>query len=224
MARPKKHKLSPADIHILINFVKSTDSFKESEASVCPVCLPHFNASGFFYANIWYLNENVVLILLSAKMGNFSAYAECKEKIQEQLIATESLTVLNEVIQKRGYTMADVNIPGLQHFLYRSLSRNQLSAPAFSNPYHTRKQQRRLLRLYENAYHRIYMSTEPIINYMCVADKEIVFVWTNTKQNIQLFAAFSPLLNKEQCFGLVKQLLDWTKQQEENLFIGEALW
>lgn len=204
--------------------MKSTDSFKKSEASVCPMCLPNFNDSGFFYANIWYLNDDVVLILLSSKMGNFASYSDSKEQIHGQLIESGSMNVLEEVIAKKGYSMADVNITGLQHFLYRNLNKNQLSAPDFSNPYHTKKQQKRLLQLYENAYHRIYMSKEPIINYVCVGDKEIVFVWTNPKQGIQLFAAFSPLLTKEQCFGLIKQLHEWLKHHEENVFITEAVW
>lgn len=224
MARPKEHKLCPADIHMILNLIKSSDSFRNSEAAVCPICLPNFNDSAYFYAHVWFLNEDVILAMISTKMDNFASYSECKDRIYQQLQTLGPLSIINKVIKSNGYTVKDLNINGLQHFIYHSYARKQITAPAFTHPYNTKKNQRRLLKFYENAYHRIYESKQPLLVYICVAEKETVYVWTNQKAGYQMFAAFSPLLPRSECIENLNRLNEWIKSQEDNLFINEKVW
>jgi hypothetical protein len=83
LVRPKKHILFPPgsyfqtcvdfliDLHLLINFVNSSQGFKNSDASLTPICLPLFNNSGFLHLYVSYLANDVCLLLLSSKVRRF---------------------------------------------------------------------------------------------------------------------------------------------------------
>ncbi len=43
LARMKKYLLHPADLHLVLNLVNSTESFKHSETWI-PICLPKFDS------------------------------------------------------------------------------------------------------------------------------------------------------------------------------------
>ena len=53
-------------IHLLMNFVSSSSSFRTGE-SWTPVCLPRFNDRGFLHAHVCYVAKDVCLVLLSTQ-------------------------------------------------------------------------------------------------------------------------------------------------------------
>jgi hypothetical protein len=58
LARPKKHSIHPADLHILLNTIHSPSILNSSaSASWLPVCLPKFNPSGFLNVYVNFLGD-----------------------------------------------------------------------------------------------------------------------------------------------------------------------
>jgi hypothetical protein len=82
LVRMKKYVLHPADLHILINLVASSESFKFSE-SWTPICLPRFNANGFLHAHVSYLADDcqACLLLLTVDKDQFFVLSEAKQGI-----------------------------------------------------------------------------------------------------------------------------------------------
>ena len=50
---------------------------------------------------------------------------------------------IEEAIPKHAYSVAELGIPGLQHFLYKSCTNVQLTRPKWEAPYHEEDEQRR---------------------------------------------------------------------------------
>lgn len=57
--RPKKTALHPNDLLLLLSTVGSSASFREDEAWL-PICLPRFNAKGFLYAHVSFVEPRLV--------------------------------------------------------------------------------------------------------------------------------------------------------------------
>jgi hypothetical protein len=160
LLRPKSYILYPPDLHLIINFVTSSDSsFRTSEAQWTPICLPMFNDRGFLHQHVSYLNDNIALLLLSANGDDFEVLRECNDKIYKSLKSTGALESLNTQVARQHYSVKDTGVDGLLHFVYKSLSTSQMTAPVHTPPYTTVKEQKRLYRLYEHVHSRVHMST-----------------------------------------------------------------
>jgi len=85
LVRPKKYILFPLDLHLLINFVNCSESFKSSEASFTPICLPSFDNRGSLHQYVSYLSSNVCLILLGNKPENYVAMGKTRDNIFQTL-------------------------------------------------------------------------------------------------------------------------------------------
>jgi hypothetical protein len=160
LLRPKSYILYPPDLHLIINFVASADaSFRTSEAQWTPICLPMFNDRGFLHQYVSYLSEHVALLLLSAKADDFDVLRQCNDKMYKSLKSTGALDALTTQLTRQHYSVRDTGVDGLLHFIYKSLSTSQMTAPVHSPPYTTVKEQKRLYRLYEHVHSRVHMAT-----------------------------------------------------------------
>ncbi len=76
--------ISDADIHLIINLVDASTSFKSAE-SWTPICLPKFNDTGFLHAHVSYLPNDspACLLLFSANKEKFFEMQECQQRIIE---------------------------------------------------------------------------------------------------------------------------------------------
>ena len=69
----------------MLNVVQTpTHSFDLGETWM-PLCLPHFNSSGFMHAHVTYLSEpdGLHLLLLSNKQDAFAALSACRTNIMQ---------------------------------------------------------------------------------------------------------------------------------------------
>jgi len=120
LVRPKKHILYPPDLHLLINFVHSSTAFRDSEACLTPICLPKFNNSGFLHLYVCYLSPEICLLLLSSKAEDFYQMSTSKDRIMVGLKNTnQSLQLIERAVKQHNYSVCDVGIPDLLHFLYK---------------------------------------------------------------------------------------------------------
>jgi len=136
LVRMKKCFMHPMDLHIIINFIDASESFKTAE-TWSPICLPKFDSSGFVHAHVSYLSEEcqACLILLTVDRESFFALSEAKKKIVERLQRRNCLEAINASMNNNWPTMSFVNVPEVRHFLYKSRAIAQFMSPAFEAPY-----------------------------------------------------------------------------------------
>ena len=105
------------------DLISSSSSFREGEAWT-PVCLPKFNAAGFFHAHISYLepDTDLCLLLVSTDREDFFAVSDCRRRFQERLRKRGAHLALREALRTPYYSVAQVGVPDLRHFLYKSKS------------------------------------------------------------------------------------------------------
>jgi len=219
LVRPKKHILFPPDLHLLINFVHSSNAFRDSEACLTPICLPKFNSSGFLHLYVCYLNDEICLLLLSSKAEDFTQMSKSKDRILFELQNSTLLQQIERAVKNHNYSVSDVGIPDLLHFLYKSHSLSQMTQPEAGPPYHTKRQRKRLFRLYEGVHYSVNIldKDKPHKVYYHRSESETIVAWVTP--GFDLYACFSPLVSKAAAIKGCNSLLRWIKQEENSLFI-----
>eukprot|EP01113_Clastostelium_recurvatum_P040324 TRINITY_DN6266_c0_g1_i3.p1 TRINITY_DN6266_c0_g1~~TRINITY_DN6266_c0_g1_i3.p1 ORF type:complete len:248 (+),score=53.40 TRINITY_DN6266_c0_g1_i3:92-835(+) len=231
LVRPRRFVLSPNDVHLIMNFVFSSASFRTASESWTPICLPDFNENGFLHMYVCFMSEEVVLVMISTKPEDFYKLSECKEKIHKEMTApmgntaaptplpaTSVLDGITDALLNQHYSVAEIGIPCLLHFLYKAQSTNQFTTPRLDAPYNTPSERKRLFRLYQSIQVRVKpVSAKPHKVYYHVSQSETVVGWVTA--GFELYATFSPLESKPVAIKACNQLLRWIKQEENNLFI-----
>ncbi|XP_067932377.1 protein SAND-like [Watersipora subatra] len=219
LVRMKKFCLHPQDLHILLNMVQSSDSFKNAETWL-PVCLPKFDNSGFLYSYVSYLDEkcNTCLLLLTVDSEQFSILSECKDKIVERLNKHSCLQAIAESLATNGYNTQQVGLPELWHFVYKSRSTAQFTSPEISIPYVTPEQRDRLHSLYLNVHGRMHSTARPLRILYETTEYEAILGWVT--KAFELYSVFSPLITKQAAISSVNKLLSWLKKEDSRLFIN----
>uniref|UniRef100_L7LZQ9 Vacuolar fusion protein MON1 homolog n=1 Tax=Rhipicephalus pulchellus TaxID=72859 RepID=L7LZQ9_RHIPC len=179
----RKYQLHHVDLHLLLNLVHASESFKTAEAWT-PVCLPKFDPSGFLHAHVSYLAEGspACLLLLTVDRDLFFPLQECRRKIAESLQRKGSLEALREATVSGGYSVREAGVPELYHFLYKSKSGAQLSSPRLEPPYSQEPQQ--LLALYRLLHHRMYQPACPLKILFCSTGRETLMGWVRTLAHV----------------------------------------
>jgi len=144
IARPRKHSIHPADLHVLLATI-AAPSIKGTTASWLPICLPKFNASGFLHAYVSFIRSeedtpgghaetertpSIALILVSAS-GDFDSVRAWSCYTIDQLESSSTIDALLEAARTAQYTLDDLQIPGLRHFIYKSRSNVQVTMPQY---------------------------------------------------------------------------------------------
>ncbi|KAM4722638.1 vacuolar fusion protein MON1 homolog A [Rhinophrynus dorsalis] len=218
LVRKKEQYLHPIDLHLLFNLVTSSSSFREGEAWT-PVCLPKFNPSGFFHAHITYLSQDpeLCLLLISTDREDFFTASDCKRKIVERLEKRGGWGPLLEALRSPSYSVNQVDVPELRHFLYKSKSSGLFTSPAMDVPYDTDEERRRLLALYQYLHSKAHCSSRPLTTIYHMGPHENILAWVT--EAFELYVCFSPLGTKSSAVSGVSRLLRWIRKEEERLFI-----
>ncbi|KAG9284849.1 hypothetical protein G9A89_003772 [Geosiphon pyriformis] len=215
LLRPRKHSLHPADLHLIFNMINGSSTFRSAE-SWTPICLPKFNNKGFLHAYVCYIASDICLLLISPDRDKFFELSEAKRTIVEQLSSTNALRDLEESTQADGYSIADVGIPGLRHFIYKSKTHVQYTSPAFTK-FNTPRERRKLFKLYRYTHDRMHSRIRPLRVHYCVSSTETILGWITA--SFELYAAFGPLVPKSALIASVNGLLRWIKKEESTFFI-----
>lgn len=217
LVRRKDQVLHPIDLHLLFNLISSS-SFREGEAWT-PICLPKFNASSFFHAHISYLEQapDLCLLLVSADREDFFSVSDCKRRFQERLRKRGVASALQEALRTPFYSVAQVGIPDLRHFLYKSKSSGLFTSPEVEAPYVSEEEKQRLLELYRYLHSRAHNSSRPLKNIYVTGPRENLLAWVTGA--FELYVCYSPLGTKAAVLSAVSKLMKWIRREEERLFI-----
>ncbi|GAM25264.1 hypothetical protein SAMD00019534_084390, partial [Acytostelium subglobosum LB1] len=217
IVKQKKYSLKPQDIHILMNFVSSTSSFRESESWI-PICLPNFNDSGFLHLYICYITPDVCLLLFSAQAEAFYNLSSSKNAIVKELESRNLVEEISKAVLSHHYTVQQTEVPHLLHFMYKSRSTQFTTSPMLTAPYIQKQEKKRLFRLYQHITNRVNnSSTKPHKYFYHTSQHETVIVAVASSH--ELYATFSPLETKQNVFESFSALLQWIKDNESTLFI-----
>uniref|UniRef100_A0A8D3AZC4 Vacuolar fusion protein MON1 homolog n=1 Tax=Scophthalmus maximus TaxID=52904 RepID=A0A8D3AZC4_SCOMX len=216
-------RLEPTDVHLLLNLIGASSAFQAGEIWT-PICLPLFNPDCYFYAYISYLDPpecTVCLLLLSTDKEAFYAVAECKRKIEEAMVAQNSLSL---IAKAQSYSVSQVGVSDLRHFMYKPFDvpdtyrqLTQFTSPEMEAPYSSEEEKMRLLDLYRFMHSRIHSTSRPLKLIYHVAERETLLAWVTSK--FELYTCFSPLVTKACAITAITKLLRWIKKEEDRLFI-----
>ncbi|KAL1760434.1 vacuolar fusion protein MON1 [Schizophyllum commune] len=242
LIRPRKHSVHPADIHILLNTVYAPSILNApASTSWIPLCLPKFNPSGFVNAYISFLSRpdsppatipkapyddpNVVLVCISGG-AEFDVVRGWCDSACERLATEGSLASLITACttdQRTEYSVGELGIPGLRHFIYKARAQVQVTMPAFEDPYESVDERRRLVTLYQKLHDAIHARSgqgETLKLQYIKTEKESVMGWIT--QPFELYIALSPLLPKTAVINAANAVTRWIRKEETKLFLRDA--
>uniref|UniRef100_A0A8C8S135 Vacuolar fusion protein MON1 homolog n=1 Tax=Pelusios castaneus TaxID=367368 RepID=A0A8C8S135_9SAUR len=218
LVRRKDQFLHPIDLHLLFNLISSSSSFREGEAWT-PICLPKFNSSGFFHAHISYLEQDtdLCLLLVSTDREDFFPVSDCKRRFRERLGKRSVYHALQEALRTPFYSVSQVGIPDLRHFIYKSKSSGLFTSPEIEAPYVSEEEKQRLLELYQYMHSRAHNSSRPLKNIYFTGPHENLLAWVTSA--FELYMCYSPLGTKAAAASTVNKLMKWIRREEDRLFI-----
>lgn len=219
LIRPRHQALHPTDLLILINLVTSWSSFRIGETWT-PICLPKFNPSGFLYAHVSFLEEEICLIQLSAQQDSFSLLHANKERIVAALSSEGFLASISEALNRSQFTVKDVGtlITEFRHFLYKSDKLSQFVEARHVVPYKNPKEKKALFRGYQRLHARVHQSKPRHQVYFEVGETESIFSMVSSGE-FEFYAVFSPFVTKEKVIAATNRCLRWIHREESSLFI-----
>nr|XP_022913918.1 vacuolar fusion protein MON1 homolog A [Onthophagus taurus] len=215
LVRMKKYGIHPADLHLILNLVQASESFKSAE-SWTPLCLPKFDSSGFLYGHVSYLSEDcqACLLLLTVERDVFFTLSEAKQKIVEKLRRTNCLEKINESMSMIIDPNVPVDLPDLRHYLYKCKSTAQFYQPHLTPPYNQNVTY--LLSLYKSIHQLLHNSSRPLKLVFQRTPNEAIFAWDT--RGFELYVVMEPLTDAGTAIELVSKLLNWIKKHENRLF------
>ncbi|KAL7408424.1 hypothetical protein ABVT39_023299 [Epinephelus coioides] len=222
LVRKKDQFLHHIDLHLVFNLVGSSSSFREGEGWT-PICLPKFNTAGFFHAHISYLEHasDVCLILVSTDREDFFNMSDCKQRFMERLSKRSAYQALKEALKSPSYSVDQVGIPELRHFLYKSKSSGLYTSPEFPEVYKSDEEQERVMGLYQDLHSCLHHPTRPLRTFYRCSKTENLLAWVTS--GFELYLCFSPLGTKAMAVSAVNKLLKWIRKEEDRLFILSPL-
>ena len=178
----KQHLLHPSDVHLIINLVQSSETFKTAEGWT-PICLPHYDPSAFLYVHASYLSDDcpACLLLFTTDRDSFFPLSAAKKNIVDRLRRHNNIlqSVAHALAPRPNYShvlLAQLGAPDVRHFLYKSRSSAQFTcAGPSSPPYQTEAGQQHLMDLYRHLHGRLHLPSRPLKLVCHTVDKEILF-------------------------------------------------
>lgn len=221
LVRKKNCFIHPADLHLVLNVINATESFKNSE-SWTPLCLPKFDSSGFLHAYVSYLSEAcpACLVLITVDRNAFFQLSEARTRIKERLERHNVLNAISDALESAEYTTDSIELPELRHFLYKSRTSAQFTMPAYAVCYRDRGERERLNSVYLSLQNRFHSAVRPLKLCHLATSQEAVLGWLT--QSFELYAVLAPHTTKLTVITAVNKLLRWVKKEEDRLFILTA--
>eukprot|EP00096_Caligus_rogercresseyi_P012764 TRINITY_DN5456_c0_g1_i1.p1 TRINITY_DN5456_c0_g1~~TRINITY_DN5456_c0_g1_i1.p1 ORF type:complete len:502 (+),score=157.00 TRINITY_DN5456_c0_g1_i1:63-1568(+) len=221
LIRMKQYYIHSADLHILFNFVNSSESFKDSE-SWTPICLPKFNSNGFLHAHVSYLKDGVpvCLLMLTVQKDIFFDLSEAKKKIVAIMEKNNAIEAMLESLKLCHFDAKSIGVPEIRHFLYKSKISGQFTSTTYGPPYNIQQDKRRLVDLYFILNNRLHSATRPAKLIYYSGSLENIMCWATP--TFDIYAAFDPLTSRIVAINAVNKLLRWIKKEEGSLFINSA--
>ncbi|RPD62325.1 DUF254-domain-containing protein [Lentinus tigrinus ALCF2SS1-7] len=157
--------------------------------------------------------------------ADFEAVRGWCETVSNRLANEGLMKKLTDAISQGDtqYSVSNLGVPGLRHFMYKSRSHVQVTMPMFEDPYDQPNEKRRLITLYQTIYDAIHAKSgqERTLKLQYLrTSQECVMGWIT--QPFELYVALSPRLPKSAAVGAANAIARWVQKEEKQLFLTNA--
>ncbi|KAF9568812.1 DUF254-domain-containing protein [Agrocybe pediades] len=171
------------------------------------------------------LNESGIAIVCINVGGELEVVRNWCDSVVKKITTDGSLTALINAYQAKemDYSVGQLGIPGLRHFIYKSRQQVQITLPMFEDPYDQPHARKRLTTLYQTLHDAIHAKSgqEAGLKLQYIrTESESVMGWIT--QPFELYVALSPLLPKSAAVGAANAVARWVKKEEARLFLRDA--
>ncbi|GAA5966929.1 hypothetical protein JCM3765_001304 [Sporobolomyces pararoseus] len=195
------------------------------------------------------------LVLLSSDREGFLGVKEAAEGIKERLLSATGTGgdlvvsagsngrsknrkggkaaggLVHEIEKARvlqEYSLVELAIPGLRHFVYKSRSLVQSTRPAWEGDYRGVNDRYRLITLYQQLSDALHPrpaqsgtpATKPAQVQYLRTEKEAVLGWSTAQ--FEIYVATSPLLPHSAVVSAAKGVSKWVEREEQKLFLTSS--
>ncbi|KAI9559059.1 Vacuolar fusion protein MON1-like protein A [Daphnia sinensis] len=215
----KKHLLHPSDVHLIINLVNSSETFKTAEGWT-PICLPHFDPRSFLYVHASYLSEDcqACMLFFTTDRDSFFSLSDAKKNIVDRLRRhnniLESITL---ALNSTCPVISQLGCANVRHFVYKSRLSAQYTNANNGPPYQHEQGQLYLMDLYRHMHGRMHSASRPLKTMCHTTEKEILFGLVTP--SYELYMILEPMTTKPAIVNAANAVLKWTKREEETHFI-----
>ncbi|CDO71428.1 hypothetical protein BN946_scf184909.g22 [Trametes cinnabarina] len=169
-------------------------------------------------------SPEVALVCVSGN-ADFEAVRGWCDTISQKLSNDGLLNSLATAIRSGDteYSVSDLGVPGLRHFVYKSRSHVQITMPLFEEPYDSPNEKRRVVTLYQTLFDAIHAKSgqERTLKLQYIrTGQESVMGWIT--QPFELYLALSPHLPKSAAVGAANAIARWVQKEEKRLFLRDA--
>ena len=233
--RPKKHSLHPGDLQLILNMLFEAEGVKAGGGeSWIPLCLPGFNANGYLYMFVSFLNlagcihqasdgeeiskeDAVAIIFISANKESFESMRSMKNYLVHELERNGTLRTIQDTIQEGRPLPTDI-VPGtvLRHFLFKSKANVQFYMPSFTQ-YETPRLRRRLLSVYHELHASVHAKHASVRVHHSVSASHAALAWVTP--TFELYCVAGPTTERNALVHGANRVVQWVQKQEERVFI-----
>ncbi|XP_057369536.1 protein SAND-like [Daphnia carinata] len=215
----KKHLLHPSDVHLIINLVNSSETFKTAEGWT-PICLPHFDPRSFLYVHASYLSEDcqACMLFFTTDRDSFFSLSDAKKNIVDRLRRHNSiLESITLALNSTCPIISQLGCASVRHFVYKSRLSAQYTHANNGPPYQHEQGQLYLMDLYRHMHGRMHSASRPLKTMCHTTEKEILFGLVTP--SYELYMVLEPMTTKPAIMNAANAVLKWTKREEETHFI-----
>ncbi|KIJ17802.1 hypothetical protein PAXINDRAFT_161913 [Paxillus involutus ATCC 200175] len=157
--------------------------------------------------------------------GEFETVRGWCDTVAERLNSQGLLDAISHSIDsgQAQYSVSQLGVPGLRHFVYKSRAHVQITCPVFEDPYDGHEERRRIVTMYQIVYDAIHGKSGQSgpLKLQCIrTEKEIVMGWIT--QLFELYVVLSPRLPKTAAINAANAVTRWVKREEGQLFLRDA--
>ncbi|KAG8747606.1 Vacuolar fusion protein mon1 [Ceratobasidium sp. 414] len=224
-----------SDLHLLLNTLSSPALRSSSSASWLPICLPKFSPKGFLYCYVSFLESGDTIQIQNAEGGpdpgiglaiitpdrdGFEKIRSLADGAEAALVKANMPNLLSQAAQCSPYSVSELGITGLLHFVYKSRTLVQVTHPQWDPTIN----QPRLVTLYQTIHDALHaksgQQSGPTKLQLIKTDTECVMGWIT--QPFEIYVAVEPQLPKNAIVGAANAIARWVKKEEGKLFLRDA--
>ncbi|KAF5315324.1 hypothetical protein D9619_006994 [Psilocybe cf. subviscida] len=166
------------------------------------------------------LNESGIALVCVTGGGDLEVIRNWCNSVISKLTTDGTLNALINAYRHKetDYSVSELGIPGLRHFIYKSRTQVQITLPNFEDPYHLPPARKRLTTLYQILHDAIHAKSgqESGLKLQYIrTDSESVLGWIT--QPFELYITLSPLLPKSAAVGAANAVARWVKREEAQI-------
>ncbi|KAF8349271.1 trafficking protein Mon1-domain-containing protein [Amanita rubescens] len=186
---------------------------------------PNFNANNYAVTcNEDLQSPSLLLVCISTGLDMDVVRGWCDSATQK-LEGDGLLAEIIDACRSRNtvYSVSDLCIPGLRHFVYKSRAHVQITMPIFEEPYDDITARRRLITLYQMIHDSIHAKSgqEGTLKLQYLrTEKESLLGWIT--QPFEIYLSLSQWLPKTAAINAANAVARWIKKEEGRIFLYDA--